>query len=728
VTALAGILFGAFLTLSTAYGIGVLVLRKIKAPPELELAAGAALLSVAVFLIVLAGAAGWLAFLVLSSGLLACHALFLRRMRASGRNAASKRGIAGLDVRSAWILLPYAIWYFVNALAPETLPDGLGYHLGLPYKYIRLGGFPARMEFFDAVPQGMEMLYTMAFAFGRHSAARLVEFAFLAATPFLILRIGRKLSMSPRASLVVAAFYFCAPVAGVTGSSSYTDAAMVFFTLAAFYALLEWRESGAAPWLAAAGLSVGFCYSIKVTGAVAVAGAVLFVIAHRRRELFRPAVTLGATAGLVIAPWVVRNWIVTGDPLAPLGNALFPNPYFHLLTEKELGAALAAYGHVPPLRIPWELAFGDGFTGTFGPLLWLLPLGLFALRRRDARLCLAAAVLLALPWWSNRGGRFLMPAVAVAAFPMAMALPARAAWAAIAVQAVVCWPQALNLWQPDWIFRLHTFPVRAALRIEPEQRYLAGHSPEFGIARMVEAATPPAARIFSFDTVANAYLARDVSVSWQSAEGDRMSDSLRLATFYRKDATYAWRAVWPAAPLGALRLRLTASHEGEWDISEIEFAAGAARLAPSPQWTLRAWPNEWEAPLALDRNRATRWRTWAPMRAGMFFEIDFDHPQSTTGVSVASHTPVYNVPLEVYGRNPDGAWQLLAANPPVDRLPDEDLRLQATSALRRAGFTYILIPNDSSNGSIGRSIEADPLGWDMEEAARDKYQTLFRVR
>jgi len=717
VAALAGILFGAVLTITSAYGLGVLVLRKLKAPPEIELAAGAALLSVLVFLVVLAGVAGRPVFLIGSAGGLAAGVVAVARRRQAGAPWAR---------RYLLLLLPYAVWYFVNALAPETLPDGLGYHLGLPYKYLRLGSFPSRIEFFDAVPQGMEMLYTMAFAFGRHSAAKLVEFAFFAATPFLILRIGRKLAMSDVASLLVAVFFFCAPVSGVTGSSSYTDAAMVFFTLAAFYCLLEWRENSTPRWLAAAGLAAGFCYSIKVTGGVAVAAAGLFVIAERRRQFRRPLLVLAASAGFVIAPWAVRNWMITGDPLAPLGNALFPNAYFHLLTEEQLGAALASYGHVPLLRIPWELAFGDGFTGTFGPLLWLLPLGLLALRRKNARLCLIGALLLALPWWSNRGGRFLMPAVGLAAFPMAMVLPARAAWAAIAIQAVVCWPQVLNLWQPDWIFRLHDFPVRAALRIEPEDRYVARRSPEFEIARMVKGATPPGARIFSFDTVANAYLPRDVSVSWQSAQGDRISDALRLATVYRNDATYAWRAAWPPTPLRALRFRLPTSHEGEWDICEIHLSTGSGRIVPNPRWALRAWPNEWETPLALDGNGGTRWRTWQPMRAGMFFEIDFEPiPQNLTEATVVSHTPVYNVPLEVYGQKPDENWQLLSTKTPFVKLPDEDLRLEATSVLRHAGFHYVLIPNGDT---IGASIESDPLGWDMEKVAQDRYQTLFRIR
>ena len=82
----------------------------------------------------------------------------------------------------------YGLWYFVNALAPEIMPDGITYHLGLPYEYVRLGGFPDRIAFYDLVPQGMEMLYTVAFAFGRHSAAKLVEFSLFLGTLPLIFR------------------------------------------------------------------------------------------------------------------------------------------------------------------------------------------------------------------------------------------------------------------------------------------------------------------------------------------------------------------------------------------------------------------------------------------------------------------------------------------------------------------------------------------------------------
>jgi len=726
VAALASIFFGAALTIASAYSLGMLVLRRLAPPPEISLAAGAALLSVAVFFIVLAGIAGWPAFLVL--GAVSLLAGLVRR-------DAPSASLPRPPTPGPWprplilVFAAYAVWYLCNALAPETLADGVGYHLGLPYRYIRLGGFPSRFQFFDLVPQGMEMLYTMAFAFGRHSAAKLVEFVFFLATPSLMVRIGRRLGLTGAALWVAPVFYFTAPVAGITGSSSYTDAAMVFFTLAAFYALLEWRDTGGWLWLISAGLAAGFCYAIKLPGAIVVPAAVLF-IPVARRSVIRPLLVLGTFALLVMLPWLVRNAVLTGNPLAPLGNGFFPNPYFHLLTEKELGAALASYGRVRLTGIPWALAFGDNFTGTFGPLLFLLPLGLLALRRRDGRLCVIAAIILALPWFSNRGARFLMPAIAMASFPLAMALPRRAAWAAVAVQAALCWPQVLNLWQPDWIFRLHDFPLRAALRIEPEERYIPRHSPEYTVARMVEGATPPGARIFSFDTVANAYLARDVSVSWQSAEGDRMADAMHLASVYR-NALYSWSASWPATTLRALRFRLPSNGPGtaEWDISEIELSCGTERVSPRPQWDLRAWPNVGEAPAAFDNNLATRWRTWKPMRAGMYFEIDFDPPVSLTSAGLLSHTPLFNVPLEFYGKTFNGSWRLLSASPAADRLPDQALALQAASALRRAGFEYLLTPTgDAGNGPVGRSIEHDPLSWDMRVVGQQGDHALFRIR
>jgi Dolichyl-phosphate-mannose-protein mannosyltransferase len=728
---LVSILFGAALTLAIAYALGSVLLRQTPAPPEIVLGLGAVAESLIVYLLLLANWGHWYVYLVL--GALAFAGWYMTPVGPAGYplgppvrtgQEACRTGLSkgnGLTCPRLGLLILglYGLWYFVNALAPEILADGTTYHLGLPYEYTRLGGFPDRITFYDMVPQGMEMLYTVAFAFGRHSAAKLVEFAFFAATLPLFFRIGRRFELSGVASLAAAVLYFCAPVAGATGASSYNDAAGVFFTLSALYLLLVWYQSGDTRHLLPAGALAGFCYVIKLPGAATMMAAVLFVLLlGGGKAALRTA--LGAAA--VAAPWLLRNAVLASNPVAPLLNSVFPNPYFHIATERALAANLRSLGSVSAWRVPWELALGDHLVGTFGPLLLVLPLGLFALRRKAGWWLWAAAALLSWPWFSNSGARFLMPAVAVAAFPLVMVLPRPAAWAAIALQAVLCWPQVIDCWQTRYGFRLHEFPLAAALRIEPEDVYLERHLDEFTLAKIIEAKTPPDAKILGLLPVANAYLARDVRITWQSAEADRLLDTLRVAALPSEPLS-EWKVSWPIASLERLRFRLTASGSSEYGIQEVRIYAGDELVYTSPNWSLRAWPNSWEAPLALDGNLATRWRTWEPVRAGTFFEIRFDHPQTISAAAFYAGS----APLEVYGGS-RGRWRELGAPPSALRVR-QDLRSEATLAIRRAGYRYLLVPTGSGGSApIGNALLGREPEWGLERVAEAGPYYLFRVK
>jgi hypothetical protein len=706
-------LFGAAFTFATAYALGVLLMRRRPAPPEILLAIGAATESVLVFFLLVGRVANWGAFLAMGAAAIAAAWRF--------------RGTTTQDPmripRAAWVIfVPYGVWYLVNALAPETLADGITYHLGLPNEYLRLGGFPDHITFYDVVPQGMEMLYTVAFAFGRHAGAKLVEFVFFIASIPLIFRIGRRLGASELACLVAAVFYFCAPVAGITGSSSYNDAAGVFFMLAAFYLLLLANSR----YLLPAGVLAGFCYAIKLPGIVVVAGAVLFVAAQRR---WKPALVVAAGAALMMAPWIVRDVALTGNPVAPLMNRVFPNPYFHIATEEELAANLRSLGDVRPAQVPWELAFGDHLTGTFGPLLMVLPIGLLALRHRAGRLLWAAALLLALPWLTNTGARFLMPAVVLAAIALGMVLPRPAAWAAIAIQAVLCWPHVLDTWETRYSFRLHDFPLAAAAGAESEADYCKRRFEEYNVARMIQHVTPPGSRTLALLSVANAYLDREVAVTWQSAEADQLLDTLRLASLYSDVPIFDWKAVWPERIVHAVRFRMPMAYQGEWDISEVQLFSGENQLFNSPQWTLSAWPNRWEGPLAFDNNLATRWRTWETVREGMYLDVELGNPQRLTATVLVSHTPVLHVPLEIHGLDMKGQWHLLSNTPQAIPRPPQDLRLEAAQALKRAGFRYLLVPTGKGgNAPLGNMLMGNAAAWGMDPVGEAGSFSLYRVK
>jgi len=169
----------------------------------MALPVGAAILSLCVFLLLLAGAASATSFLALG---------ICAQLPYLWRHNLAQPGVKHepVDHISAWILTgilsAYGVLYVIHALTPEIQPDALYYHLGQAAEYSRLGKFPAHIDFYSVLPQGMEMLYLFAFAFGEHPAAKLVHFAFLIATGPVLLAVGRKLGLGDTVCWTAAAF------------------------------------------------------------------------------------------------------------------------------------------------------------------------------------------------------------------------------------------------------------------------------------------------------------------------------------------------------------------------------------------------------------------------------------------------------------------------------------------------------------------------------------------
>jgi hypothetical protein len=272
-------------------------------------------------------------------------------------------------------------------------------------------------------------------------------------------------------------------------------------------------------------------------------------------------------------------------------------------------------------------------------------------------------------------------------------------------------------------------PLRAALRIEPEDRYLARTSDDYTVAHVLEHDTPPGSRIFSLISVATAYTDRQVLQFWHSAQGQQLNDTLWRASVYRNEPFFEVSAHWSPRLLWGLRVRIAQSRPAEWCIHDLKLYSGDYRIFNSPQWRLQAWPNVWEAPLAFDENTATRWRTGEPMRAGMYVEASFDRAQLLSGMVMTTHTPVHHVPFEFYGRERDG-WRLITARPSVLPAPMPDLRREATRAVRSAGYQYILASTGGGEGNarLSEAMAGHEAEWGLEKAGYAGRVTLYRIK
>ena len=132
------------------------------------------------------------------------------------------------------------------------------------------------------------------------------------------------------------------------------------------------------------------------------------------------------------------------------------------------------------------------------------------------------------------GTRFLLPALPFAALTMAMTLerwkPALAT--VVAIQAIASWPAVLKLYCAPNDWRLDQFPVRAALRIEPERAFLERNfAPWFQVADMIQRQTPPGAVVYTAQPIPDAYTDRTIWLDYAAAKPNEVRDILRNPEF-----------------------------------------------------------------------------------------------------------------------------------------------------------------------------------------------------
>ncbi|HLX42302.1 MAG TPA: discoidin domain-containing protein [Bryobacteraceae bacterium] len=638
-----------------------------------------------------------------------------------------------LRIVFAVIFATFTVLYFVNAWAPEMSPDGSGYHLDIVNRYFRAHGFvriPTNM--YSSLSQGIEMLYQPAFALGRHSAAALVHFAFLLSLPLAMLAYGRRIG-KPWAGAAGALLVYLSPIVGRDGTTAYIDVAVAAIVFGVFYFLELWDEQRTTPLLIAAGLLAGYAYAAKYTAFVMVPYALGFVAWRAwksRSPMLGPLIILASCSALMIAPWVLKNWIYVHNPIAPFANDIFRNPYVHVIKEKEWTEWLRRYGVANLWTLPVEVTVDGGQTqGIIGPVFLLAPLSLLALRYKAGRRLLVPGLILLATYFGNIGTRFLIPTLPFFSLAMALAVEnVRMLLAAVVVfHAVASWPSQITDYSNQYVWRILRFPYRAALRIMPEDAYLGMYLPEIEISHLVESKVPAGERVFSLNGFSESYTSREVIEGFQGALNNTLNDFLTSGWLEDWQPTRLFVFSFPERGVRRLRLLQTARGRGfeQWNVHELRFFDHGVELPRSRDWRLRAWPNPWDVQLAFDNSEATRWRSWETGAPGMYLDVDFGSERKVDEVRMeTSRDFPWAMHFEVQVMDSD-SWTSIADKYEERTVqPRGSLRRAATYEVRSRGVNYILI----QDGDMGADdFKDDPESWGLEVCGQTARATLYRI-
>jgi hypothetical protein len=729
-------ILGAALTSGACLAAGALLigrlgvkLRRAEQAP-LAFVLGAACLHLAVFTILALHLAYTPVFVALLAGLIAAALLKRRTWRGVQGGAERAKALARRHFYPLWFVLfgAFTLLYFFHALGPESSPDGSSYHLGLVARYLRSRGFEPVYDFYAALSGGVEMIFTPAFAIGKHSAAALVHFAFLIALALAVFAYGKRLG-KPWAGAAAAFLVYASPVVGIDGTSAYVDAATAAITFSVFYWIEIWDEVRDDRLLIPAGLLAGYAYAAKYT-----AFAIFFYAAGFvwwRRRSVRPALKMAALALPAALPWMLKNWIVFHNPVAPFASQLFRDPYFHVATIQELVDRFQRYGISNLWSLPLEVTVrGEKTQGVIGPAFLLAPVALFSLGLRVGRRLLAAAGLLLAAYLTNIGTHFLIPELPFLALALALAMensPGLIACLAV-FHAVTSWPAVVRHYAPDAWRLSGPLPYREALRIVPQDRYLRQVSPAYRLARLVEDRVPEGEKVLAFAPVADAYTSREVLSGFHSALNEDLSDMLNMgwADDFQPRVLQQWR--FPERSVRKVRVELNGPGrpDEQWSIHELRFCRGGAELPRRPEWRLSARPDPWDVQLAFDNSPATRWRTWEKAAPGDYVEVDFGQAQTLDEVRLETSYDDHLLRPEVkISDEASGRWQAPGGDFHAGALiPDANIRRYATRELALRGVHYVLVADDFPGSS---DFSGDTEGWGLELIAQVHGARLYRT-
>jgi hypothetical protein len=448
----------AALILGGAGGLGRRFLRPLKLTGLQSFAANAAVGLGAFSLIWLAlgtihAIYSWAAWIVLIWCLVFFFRDILAWLRDAGEIGDLWRELPRLEKLLAGACAALVGYPLVVALAPPLRWDALTYHLAFPQHYIasHFMSFDPTIPY-AGQPQLAEMLFTWAMQLARPQTAAVLAWGAgvvcllgilgltaSVATRFNAAQENAALQVKPAIAGWIAVV---AVLAGLTFRSmlgwAYTDLFSALFGTAALILLFHWLqtgEKGAWLWL---GAICGFAVSVKWTSGIVVAGIFLAPLVLRRLRLLRISLGLwiggGAVALAVFAPWLIRDLVLTGNPVYPF---VFPNANFSAWRLAAANVPAEGLSWISGLTLPISLTWtgvdsAAGFSTDIGPLLVLLAIPALWIFRKE-RAAWALALILGLTWAvmgtaGLRLGHLTQPRLYFAAVP-ALAVLAGLGWA-----------------------------------------------------------------------------------------------------------------------------------------------------------------------------------------------------------------------------------------------------------------------------------------------------------
>jgi len=436
----------------------------------------------------------------------------------------------------AIILLYFTV--IVIALTPPIARDALIHHLAIPKLWLVNGGFyEIKWAVFSYYPMNIDLLYLIPLYFNNDIIPNFIHMGFGIGTAWLIYHYLNR-HFNRVAGLLGVLVFVSTPIVLRMSTAAYVDLGLVFLTTASILAFVQWRNDGyeGYKWLLISSIAMGLALGTKYNALVAwvfLSFAVVFLYSRDKGAQWR-AIRYGIIFFLVslcvFSPWLIKNLILTGNPLYPLfkgffnaginivapdgsaGSMVFGGAYMGMFKLREI---LYGESFWEALLIPIRFFFQGQdysdryFDGVLNPILIVLvPFAFMKRSLHDDKLfftLFSVFFILTAFFLDQLRIRYILPAIPFLSILTVMGImnifawtsektgPSRSAYVCVILLFLLVLG-AMNVIYLNKYFQ-SIQPANYILKLETRDAYLKRHIRSYAAIRYINSHTPPNARI-----------------------------------------------------------------------------------------------------------------------------------------------------------------------------------------------------------------------------------------
>jgi len=295
-------------------------------------------------------------------------------------------------------LIFISINFFYSLFYP-TFYDSMLYHLAVPSYYFQNNGFKLwENNFLSNLPLTIEFYYLFLISGKFFMLSKLINFISSIGIIIVILNLFK--TENKKSFLLILIFYSL-PQFGFLSSSSKPDITSILFVLLTFYLFLSFTKNNNKTYLILSSIFSGLSISSKYINAFYIFSMILtYLILNKiTKKTLIYVLIFSIISFVIISPWLIKNTVLTSNPVYPYLNKLFHSKYWTLAQTKNFSSTIKRgnFTIIELIKYPFVILtkpFSYGLTAVYGYLfITLLIFSIYYKKEYEIKFILISSLL-----------------------------------------------------------------------------------------------------------------------------------------------------------------------------------------------------------------------------------------------------------------------------------------------------------------------------------------------